>query len=281
MASRSTIFAGAAHFALGRNLPLLIGIALFAASVLVSIVQHSQVSEDAAHSPLIIAIAAWLLVRRWSEGVDTSGPGSLTLALTVLLPVLALYVIAQWLGWVTIAGYCAWAALVAVGYGMRGLAALRQLWFPIAYALLALPLPRGTTVALTHDLRLALSDIAVRALDLVGYPVARAGVTIFVDRYELLVEEACSGLNSMVSLTSIGLFYVYVRHGPSWRYIAVFATLMILVALVANLLRVMLLMLITFHFGTAGLTLFAVALAGMFALDWMLTRFRAQLAGPR
>ncbi|HEX8534628.1 MAG TPA: exosortase [Allosphingosinicella sp.] len=268
-------------------LPLMAGGAIFIASFVISLLNHSWLNEDAAHSPLILTIGAWLLVRRWGEVSSGRSSGSPALALAVLLPMLFVHVVAQWLDWITLAGYSAWLSLVAVGYVMAGGATMARLWFPLCYLLFALPLPKGTTVVLTQDIRLFLSDYAVRLLDLFGYPVARAGITLYVDRYELLVEEACSGLNSMLSLTAVGLFYAYVKYGSSWRYTILFTLLMIAVAMAANFLRVLLLILITYHFGdaaaqsfiheAAGVTLFAIALAGMFALDRLLAPVRARM----
>ena len=53
-----------------------------------------------------------------------------------------------------------------------------------------------------------------------GYPIASSGVTIQIGQYQLLVAAACAGLNSIISLGAICLFYVYLRHRntsrPSW-----------------------------------------------------------------
>lgn len=274
--------------AANMNLPLLAGGGLFLFITLIGIVQHSWISEDAAHSPLILAIGSWLLLRGWREVSGAASPGSAALALCVLVPALLASVVAQWLEWVTIASYGAWVALVATAYAAVGAAVLGRLWFPLCYLLLALPLPRGTTVLLTQDLRLALSDYAVSALDLFHYPVARTGVAIFVERYQLLVEEACSGLNSIISLTAVGLFYTYVKYAASWRYMLIFTFFMFAVAIAANLVRIILLMLITYHFGNAtaesfihdgiGVVLFAVTLVAMFGLDKLLAPLRARLA---
>lgn len=270
-------------------LPLIAGCAIFTGSFVVSLLGHSWLNDDAAHSPIILTIGSWLLVRRWGEVSAGRSSGSPALALAVLLPMLLVHVIARWLDWITLAGYSAWLSLVAVGYGLVGGTTLARLWFPLFYLLLALPLPKGTTVVLTQDIRLLLSDLAVRLLDLFNYPVARAGVTLFVDRYELLVEEACSGLNSMLSLTAVGLFYAYVKYGSNWRYTLLFTVLMIAVAIAANFVRVILLILITYHFGdaaaqsfihaAAGVTLFVIALSGMFILDRLLAPVRSRMFG--
>ena len=110
---------------------------------------------------------------------------------------------------------------------------------------------------------------------------------MIVGPYQLLVEDACAGLNSLISLTAISLFYIYILHNASWRY-ALFLMLWIVpVALLANLVRVMILVLITYHFGnaaaqgflhsTAGLVMFATALLGIFLVDGLMTPVRRML----
>jgi exosortase/archaeosortase family protein len=69
----------------------------------------------------------------------------------------------------------------------------------------------------------------------------------------------------------------------------VFTVLMVGVAMAANFLRVLLLILITYHLGdaaaqsfiheAAGITLFAFALSGMFVLDKLLSPLRARMFG--
>lgn len=268
-------------------LPLLLGAAIFLISMVTGVLRQGGGSEDAAHTPVILAIGAWLLARGWRDAYDPAARGSVALALLGLLPALLLHVVARSLDWVTVAAYTGWLSLLAVAYGMFGGATLRRLWFPIFYILIALPLPEGTTVVLTHDIRLWLSDAAVGVLSLFDYPVARAGITMFVDRYELLVEDACSGLNSLISLTAVGLFYAYARHGSSAVYSLIFTVPMVLAAIFANLIRIILLMLITYHFGDAaakgvlhqvtGLILFATAVLGMLLLDKLLAPLRRAL----
>ena len=115
----------------------------------------------------------------------------------------------------------------------------------------------------------------------------REGVTLYVAQYQLLVEDACAGLNSLISLTAISLFYIYILHNASWRY-ALFLMLWIVpVALLANLVRVIILVLLTYHFGnaaaqgflhsTAGLVMFATALLGIFLVDGAMTPVRKML----
>ena len=126
-------------------------------------------------------------------------------------------------------------------------------------------------------------------LDAAGYPIASQGVTLVIAQYQLLVEDACAGLNSIVSLTAISLFYIYILHNASWRYSLLLFVWIIPAALFANLVRVLTLVLITYYFGnaaaqgflhsTAGMIMFVVALLSIFAVDKAMTPIRRRLTG--
>ena len=91
-----------------------------------------------------------------------------------------------------------------------------------------------------------------------------------------------------MSLTALGLFYSYMRHSSNFAYMVFLVVCILPIAIFANLVRVMLLMLITYHFGEAagqgffhelaGLTMFASALIGIFVLDWLASPLRDRLA---
>jgi exosortase/archaeosortase family protein len=91
------------------------------------------------------------------------------------------------------------------------------------------------------------------------------------------VKDACAGLNSLFSLTAISLFYIYLRHNASWRYALFLLLLVVPIAVFANIMRVIILVLITHYWGeaaaqgflhnSAGMLMFVIALLGIFAID--------------
>ena len=107
--------------------------------------------------------------------------------------------------------------------------------------------------------------------------MVREGVVIYVGPYQLLVEDACSGINSLIGLTAISLFYIYLLHRANWKHAAMLMAAVIPIAIIANLLRVIALILITYYFGdavgqgfihgVAGIMLFALALAMVVLMD--------------
>jgi exosortase len=128
---------------------------------------------------------------------------------------------------------------------------------------------------------------AVSFLANFGYPVAVSGVTIYINQFELLVAAACAGLNSLISLTAIGIFYVYVSHKADWRYTVLLMVAVVPVSILANFVRVVILVLLTYYLGDAaaqgflhefaGLTMFTVAVLSIFALDKMASSIRRLL----
>ena len=98
----------------------------------------------------------------------------------------------------------------------------------------------------------------------------------------VLVAAACAGLNSIISLGAICLFYGYLRHRSNFLSFAVIALSVIPIAVFSNFVRVLILILITYYLGEsaaqgflhdfAGLTMFAVALLTVFVIDSVFTR---------
>ncbi len=178
--------------------------------------------------------------------------------------------------------------LVAAAYAYAGSRVLRLMWFPIFYLGFVVPIPGWVLDTITQPLKLFVSQAVVSVLAMAGYPIARIGVTIYVATYQLLVEDACAGLNSLVSLSAIGLFYVYIMRNSNWRYSALLLALVLPIAVAANAVRIAALVLITYHFGDAaaqgylhkfaGMVTFTSALLLIFLIDSLLKPLRDRLA---
>ena len=169
---------------------------------------------------------------------------------------------------------------VAILYTRVGVAGLRTAWFPLLFLAFAIPAPGFVIDDLTAPLKHLAATLSTASLAEVGLPVAREGVTIMVAQYQLLVEDACSGMNSLVGLTAISLLYIYLRRRASPLYAVLLAAFVIPIAIAANVVRIITLILITYAFGdevaqsfihmAAGLLLFGTALLLVFALDGVL-----------
>jgi len=152
--------------------------------------------------------------------------------------------------------------------------------FPLFFMLFLVPLPATMVDAVTQPLKLAVSSVATTILFGAGYPIARTGVILQIGQYQLLVADACAGLHTLFSLEAMGLLYLnVVRHTSLLRNVAL-AILIVPISFMANVIRVIVLALITYHFGDeagqgflhgfAGLVLFMAALLLITGADSLL-----------
>ncbi|HEY2560094.1 MAG TPA: exosortase B [Caldimonas sp.] len=165
---------------------------------------------------------------------------------------------------------------------LKGKGAIRVAWFALFYFIFMIPLPGIIVDAVTGPLKQWISVIVVELLYDVGYPISRNGVILEIGQYQMLVADACSGLHSMYSLSALGTLFMYIMGRRNKLHNAIMLASILPIAFVANIVRVIVLVLITYHFGdeagqgflhgTAGMVLMLVALAFFFALDAVLAR---------
>ena len=271
-----------------RHWPLWLGLLALIIPTLITVAKQAWTMESGVHGPIVLATGAWLIARRMDEIRAIQRPGSPLLTAAIVAPAVFLYVFGRAFDYLSIEVFALGAILVATFYSFFGAEAVRRLWFPILYLGFIIPLPGWLVDQVTAPLKTYVSWSATKLLEMAGYPIAREGVTLYIAQYQLLVEDACAGLNSIVSLTAISLFYIYILHNASWRYSLFLVLWIIPVAMLANLVRVLALVLITFYWGnaaaqgylhsTAGLVMFATALIGIFAVDRLMTPVRHAFA---
>jgi exosortase B len=241
-------------------------------------------NDEQAHGPIVLAISCWLLYRKWPEMLRISTQETTSAAgWPIFIFGLLLYVIGRSQDILIFEiGSLIWllAALILL---LRGSAALKAQWFPLFFMLFMIPLPDPIVDAVTMPMKMAVSYVAEHILYGVGYPIARQGVILQIGQYKLLVADACAGLHTLFTLEALGLLYLnIVRHNSALRNIAL-AILIVPISFTANVIRVMVLTLITYHFGDAagqgflhgfaGMVLFLSALLLIIGVDSLLQLF--------
>jgi exosortase B len=273
-----------------RHWPLWLGIVAITIPTFISLARGPWSLESGVHGPIVLATGLWLVFRRVPELRGKFVPGDRLVTGLMLAVAVPLYAFSRAFDFISLE-VAAWLlALVAVGYAYAGGAILRSMWFPIFYLAFIIPVPGWILDVVTQPLKILVSEVVTYILTAFGYPIARIGVTLYVANYQLLVEDACAGLNSLVSLSAIGLFYVYMLRGSNWRYSLLLLALVVPIAIAANIVRVLALVLITYHFGdaaaqgylhnSAGMVTFTSALLFIFLVDKLLTPVRNALASP-
>jgi exosortase len=266
---------------------LYLGLAAMIVPTMIEVARESWSTEQGAHGPIVLATGIWLVAILRKQIKPLIRPGNIALALAILLPSLIVYIVARITTTLELEGFALYCSMVAIFYGMCGQRVLRAMWFPTFYFAFLFPPPDNLVATITQPLKLGISRAAVALLDACGMQIARKGVIIQVDQYDILVAAACAGLNSIISLSAIGLFYIYMRHNANWRYAVLLMLAIVPVALLANFVRVLMLILITYFFGDsyaqgflhgfAGMVMFTVALLGIFGIDQLASPIRTRL----
>jgi len=232
--------------------------------------------EAYAHGPLILLAVLALTAAHRTELYrlpPTRRPLTGCLMLLAGLVMLWLGVMRSFPAWMAASHLPVFAGIILMLWGRRG---LRTLWFPLLYLVFLIPLPAIFIEVMTWQMKEWIALTAVGVLETFGYPVARSGMIILVGQYQMLIANACSGLHSILSLSALGLLYVYLaaRHDRLRAMLLLGGVLPI--ALAVNVLRTLVLLLVTFHGGDAagrywhelmGTIMFIVALVMLLLLD--------------
>jgi exosortase B len=237
-------------------------------------------SDEQGHGPIILGLSFVLLGLRAQRIAAAAGAARPLAGWTLLVLALLLFIVgdAQDILLFQVGSQIPLLAALLLLFG--GWGALRAAWFPLFFLLFMVPLPEALVAAVTTPLKSAVSAVAAQLLYLAGYPVGRTGVVLTVGPYQLLVADACAGLNSMFTLEALGMLYMNLMRYTSVARNTTLALLLVPVAFFANVVRVVILVLVTFHFGDAagqgfvhgfaGIVLFVVALLLMLVLDRLL-----------
>ncbi len=243
-------------------------------------------SEEQAHGPIVLVVTLFLVWQnRAVFTADASAPTRVEAATgwTLLIVGLLAYALGRSQDILLMEVGSQIPVILGALLVTLGMRAARALWFALFFLLFMIPLPGFVVDAATGPLKQYISVIAEQVLYMAGYPIARSGVTLTVGQYQLLVADACSGLHSMFSLSAMGLLYLYLMQRTSLARNLIIMAAILPIAFAANIVRVMVLILVTYHLGDeagqgflhdfAGIMLFVIGLLFLFALDGVLGFF--------
>ncbi|MBP6850006.1 MAG: exosortase B [Rhodoferax sp.] len=240
-------------------------------------------SDEQGHGPIILGVTLWLAwQRRHDLAALPEAPARLAGWIAVAVGLIA-YLVgrSQYVDTLEVLSHL----LVVAGVLLltKGRQGLQWGAFFLFFLLFMVPLPGVLVQAITTPLKVAVSHVAEALLQLTSYPVSRTGVIIYIGQYQMLVADACAGLNSMFTLEALGLLYMNMMGYSSIRRNALLATLIIPISFAANVIRVIVLVMVTYYFGDeagqgfvhgfAGMLLFGVALTLMIFTDSVIGKF--------
>jgi exosortase B len=264
--------------------PVLLGYLVLYLPTYYHLAQNDWNTEAQAHGPIVLIVSLFLIWRQREQLLASSTEKSWPVTgWIVLITGLVLYALGRSQGLVLFEVGSQIPVLLGAFLIISGLPLVRALWFPLFFLLFMVPLPGFLVDAVTGPLKGYVSALTEQILYFAGYPIARNGVVLTIGQYQLLVADACSGLHSMFSLSAMGLLYLYLMQRTSLARNLILIASILPIAFAANVIRVMILVLVTYHFGDeagqgfvhdfAGILLFVVGLLFLFLLDGVLGFF--------
>lgn len=239
------------------------------------------------HGWLIPLASGWLVWQR-RVGLARLPQRASAQGLWLLVPVLAVHVLATRFDVHVVSGLALWATLWGLVWICWGLGVLKAVWFPLAFLLFMIPLPGVLLIAASFHMKLWAAAAATQVLQAMGLMATQAGSMIHLPSVTVIVDDVCSGLRSLLSLLALAVLWTAVMPARwPWQRLAVVAAA-IPIALVANIVRIVLLVLIAavygpkaaegfIHYGS-GFVVFLVALASLAWLTQGLARWSPSAA---
>lgn len=239
-------------------------------------------TDSQGHGPLVLGLTLWLAWRQWPtpQCLVEASPLLLVMGWIGLAAGVSLYVLGRAFDFPMFEVGSATLVCAGLLALIGGRSALAAMWFPLIFLFFLVPLPGALIDTLTQPMKLGVSWTTEQMLRLLDYPVARTGVILDLGPYRMLVADACAGLQTLFTLEAMGLLYLnVVQHSSPMRNVTL-AALIVPISFVANVIRVVILCLITYHFGDeagqgylhgfAGMILFLSALTLIVSCDSLL-----------
>ena len=203
------------------------------------------------HGILIAPVALYLAVQRFRNDdnlVYPGGSGNLY-GIILLAAALAAYVYFLQARALYLAAFAMVAMLGGLVWALGGTNVVRKLIFPIAYLVFMIPLPSWDRITL--PLALFTGVCSGSLVQFLGLDVTIVGNAVSLPNAELVIGAQCSGVNSLIALTSLMVLVAYLLDGPLWSRIAL-VLLSIPLAMLGNILRVATLLFVAREWGAAA-----------------------------
>lgn len=201
------------------------------------------------HGFLVPVVSAYLIWRKRKRiqallpSVQSSRFGLILLAVGLLLHLISTALKISFGSYISLPIVCA-----GLGLYLFGKTVFPALFFPLAFLIFMIPLPNVIIIAISFKMKMLAAQVACGVVDLMGIPLTRDGSTIYLPAGSLVVGDPCSGLKSLISLLALGVVFTQFTNASAFKK-NILCLSAIPIAIIANVLRIILLILVAHIYG--------------------------------
>lgn len=269
---------------ISRYYPTIIGILLILVYWPTFIWMNARFSEAETYYshgylvPFVFAYLIWIKRKELRESVIKP----VNLALLIFVPALLIHLLAYFFEINFVSGFTLLAVIFGLVLYLYGADITKKIIFPVMFLIFMIPLPQVMIINISFKMKMMAAQVATAVINLMGIPAIRDGSMVYLKpETTLTIGNPCSGLSSLIALTALGALYAHIVKMSNTRKIILFL-LSIPVALLANIMRIVLLLLIGFAYdakiatgkfvhGFLAFLLYVFAIAGLIIVGRILS----------
>ncbi|MBM3254108.1 MAG: exosortase/archaeosortase family protein [Candidatus Omnitrophica bacterium] len=234
-----------------------------------------EVDSYYSHGFLIPFVFSFLIWKKRKE-LKKAKIVPLNIGLLLIIPALFIHLAAYRWGVNFISGFSFIITLFGLSLYLFGREMTQKMTFPFCFLVFMVPLPQVLIIHISFNLKIFAAQIATSIIKLINIPSVRQGSIVYLPNTSLTIGEPCSGLRSLISLTALGALYAHLAKISLIKKIILFSV-SIPLALLANIIRIVLLLIVAFVYGSevatgkfhdfSGFLLFIFALIGLVIVE--------------
>lgn len=213
-----------------------------------------------AHGLLIPPVVAYF-IREELQSVKHLPTSSSAWGFAILIPALALHALDAGMHTELLSAAALVMALPGLSLLFLGVARTRAILFPLLFLAFALPIPLALTETIHLQLRYIATAGTAAIVPLLGIPLFVEGTTLHMATGSLQVADACSGFSTLYAAVAVAFLTAYSTQSPTRRALVLLSAAPL--AIVANVIRVVALVVMVVWQGPGILETFVHPLSGM------------------
>jgi exosortase len=213
-----------------------------------------------AHGLLILPVVAYFVREELNRTRHLPSTSS-AWGFVVLVPALALHALDAGMHTELLSAAALVMALPGLALLFLGIARTRAILIPLLFLAFALPIPLTFTEAIHLQLRYIATGATASVVPLLGIPVFVEGTTLHLPLGALQVADACSGFSTLYAAMAVAFLTAYSTPSPRRKALVLLSAAPLAIA--ANVLRVIALVVLVVWQGSDILETFVHPLSGM------------------